>query len=54
MTVEENLLMGAYTKRAREKALDTLEWVYSLFPRLRERRRQKAGTMSGGGSRCWL
>jgi len=48
MTVEENLLMGAYTKRAREKALDTLEWVYSLFPRLRERRRQKAGTMSGG------
>ena len=48
MTVEENLLMGAYTKRARERALDTLEWVYSLFPRLRERRRQKAGTMSGG------
>jgi len=48
MTVEENLLMGAYTKRAREKALDALEWVYSLFPRLRERRRQKAGTMSGG------
>ncbi|ABO08270.1 ABC transporter ATP-binding protein [Pyrobaculum calidifontis] len=48
MTVEENLLMGAYTKRAREKVLDTLEWVYSLFPRLRERRRQKAGTMSGG------
>jgi len=48
MTVEENLLMGAYTKRAREKAPDTLEWVYSLFPRLRERRRQKAGTMSGG------
>ena len=45
MTVEENLLMGAYTKRAREKVLDTLEWVYSLFPRLRERRRQKAGTM---------
>jgi len=48
MAVEENLLMGAYTKRAREKTLDTLEWVYSLFPRLKERRRQKAGTMSGG------
>ncbi|MGC8994492.1 MAG: ABC transporter ATP-binding protein, partial [Pyrobaculum sp.] len=48
MTVEENLLMGAYTKRARDKVADSLEFVYSLFPRLRERRRQKAGTMSGG------
>lgn len=48
MTVEENLLMGAFAKRSREKAHDTLEFVYSLFPRLRERRRQKAGTMSGG------
>jgi amino acid ABC transporter ATP-binding protein len=48
MTVEENLLMGAFTKRAREKVRDTLEFVYALFPRLRERRRQRAGTMSGG------
>jgi branched-chain amino acid transport system ATP-binding protein len=48
MTVEENLLMGAFTKRAREKVHDTLEFVYALFPRLRERRRQRAGTMSGG------
>ncbi len=48
MTVEENLLMGAFTKRARDKARDTLEFVYALFPRLKERRRQKAGTMSGG------
>ncbi|ABL88675.1 amino acid/amide ABC transporter ATP-binding protein 2, HAAT family [Pyrobaculum islandicum DSM 4184] len=48
MTVEENLLMGAYTRRAREKMYDTLEFVYTLFPRLKERRRQKAGTMSGG------
>jgi branched-chain amino acid transport system ATP-binding protein len=48
MTVEENLLMGAYTKRARDKVADSLEFVYSLFPRLRERRRQKAGTLSGG------
>lgn len=48
MTVEENLLMGAYTKRARDKAHDTMEWVFSLFPRLKERKRQKAGTMSGG------
>lgn len=48
MTVEENLLMGAYTKRARDKMHDSLELVYTIFPRLRERRRQKAGTMSGG------
>jgi len=48
MTVEENLLMGAFTKRARQKVQDTLEFVFTLFPRLKERRRQKAGTMSGG------
>jgi len=48
MTVEENLLTGAFTKRARERVRDTLEFVYALFPRLRERRRQRAGTMSGG------
>ncbi len=48
MSVEENLLMGAYVKRARDKARDSLEWVYSLFPRLRERRGQKAKTLSGG------
>lgn len=48
MSVEENLLMGAFTKRAREKLHDSMEWVYSLFPRLKERRRQKARTLSGG------
>ena len=48
MTVMENLEMGAYTKRAREKLDDTLEWVFSIFPRLKERRDQIAGTMSGG------
>ncbi len=48
LTVEENLLMGAYTRVGREDLSDTLELVYSLFPRLRERRSQKAGTMSGG------
>ncbi|MCE4603121.1 MAG: ABC transporter ATP-binding protein [Desulfurococcales archaeon] len=48
LTVEENLLMGAYTRVGREDLGDTLELVYSLFPRLRERRRQRAGTMSGG------
>jgi branched-chain amino acid transport system ATP-binding protein len=48
MTVEENLEMGAYSRRAREHFGTQLENVYGLFPRLRERRRQKAGTFSGG------
>ncbi|MEM0295513.1 MAG: ABC transporter ATP-binding protein [Candidatus Korarchaeum sp.] len=48
MTVMENLEMGAYTPKAREKFMDSLEWVFSLFPVLRERRNQLAGTMSGG------
>jgi len=48
MTVYENLLMGAYTKHAKEHLNDSLELVYNLFPRLRERRGQKAGTLSGG------
>jgi len=48
MTVEENLKLGAYTKRAEEKINDSTELVYSLFPRLKERRDQKAGTLSGG------
>jgi branched-chain amino acid transport system ATP-binding protein len=48
MTVLENLLLGAYTKRAREKLDDTLEWVYQVFPILKEREKQLAGTLSGG------
>lgn len=48
MTVAENLMLGAYAKRARGKASDTLELVYTLFPILKERRGQKAGTLSGG------
>jgi len=48
MTVEENLAMGACTHRARAARAETLEQVYSLFPRLRERHRQVAGTLSGG------
>ena len=48
MTVEENLEMGAFSKRARGRFASRLEQVYSLFPRLKERRRQKAGTFSGG------
>lgn len=48
LSVEENLLLGAYAKRARSSQQEKLERVYSLFPRLVERRRQLARTMSGG------
>jgi len=48
MTAEENLEMGAFSARARLRFAERLEQVYSLFPRLKERRRQKAGTFSGG------
>lgn len=48
MSVEENLIMGSLSQAAKAKRKETLEWVYSLFPRLRERRKQAAGTLSGG------
>ena len=48
LTVEDNLRMGAFTPAARGKFAERLEYVYSLFPRLKERRAQLAGTMSGG------
>ncbi len=48
MTVEENLEIGAYTRRVRANVRKTLDYVYGLFPRLKERRTQKAGTFSGG------
>ena len=48
MTVEENLLMGAYMEKDRDKIHKRLERVYRIFPRLLERREQFAGTMSGG------
>ena len=48
MSVEENLEMGAFSRRARRRFAERLEQVYSLFPRLKERRRQRAGTFSGG------
>ncbi len=48
MTVEENLAMGAYTERASRKAGEATEQVYSLFPKLEQRRQQLAGTLSGG------
>ncbi len=48
MTVEENLKMGAYVRDPNEDVNRDLEFVYSLFERLRERRKQLAGTLSGG------
>lgn len=48
MTVKENLILGAYTIRDKKIVSSKLEYVYSLFPRLAERKKQLAGTMSGG------
>jgi branched-chain amino acid transport system ATP-binding protein len=48
MTVEENLIMGAYTRRDKAGVAADLQAQYDRFPRLAERRRQLAGTMSGG------
>lgn len=48
MTVEENLLMGAYIMKDRAKVRDNLDMVYGHFPRLFERKKQLAGTLSGG------
>jgi branched-chain amino acid transport system ATP-binding protein len=48
MTVQDNLRMGAYAPSARSKFQERLAFVYNLFPRLLERRRQFAGTLSGG------
>lgn len=48
MSVEDNLLLGSYARRARAKRRATLERVYELLPRLAERRHQMGGSMSGG------
>lgn len=48
MTVLENLELGAYHPGAWEKREETLEWIYELFPILKERKKQLAGTLSGG------
>jgi branched-chain amino acid transport system ATP-binding protein len=48
LTVEENLRVGAYIPAARTRFAEQLDYVYNLFPRLKDRRVQAAGTMSGG------
>jgi branched-chain amino acid transport system ATP-binding protein len=48
LTVEDNLRIGAYPPRSRRHCAEQLERVYNLFPRLKDRREQLAGTLSGG------
>ena len=48
MTVYENLLMGAYTRKDKNEITQSLEMVYKRFPRLKERQGQRSGTLSGG------
>jgi len=48
MSVRENLEVGARSVEARHRRAETLDWVFELFPRLRERQGQLAGTLSGG------
>lgn len=48
MTVLENLELGAFVSRARQARNQNLKWVFEIFPRLEERKNQRAGTLSGG------
>jgi branched-chain amino acid transport system ATP-binding protein len=51
LTVRENLQMGAYLKKNKREIADDMERAYTMFPRLKERQAQKAGTLSGGEQR---
>ena len=54
MSVKENLLLGAFTQKDQAVREETLGEIYDLFPRLKERLDQKAGTLSGGEQQnCW-
>ncbi len=48
MTVHENILMGSHTRRDKERIRNDIEQVYQMFPKLKERRGQTAGSLSGG------
>lgn len=48
LTVEENLYVGAYTRKDKAEIKDNMEEMYKMFPRLEQRKKQMAGTMSGG------
>ena len=53
MSVQENLEMGAFSLKDRSHMADDLAMVFDMFPRLKERRNQKAGTLPAANSRCW-
>ncbi|MCX7884542.1 MAG: ABC transporter ATP-binding protein [Caloramator sp.] len=48
LTVEDNLLLGAYLRKNKKEIKEDLEKIYTLFPRLKERKKQLSGTLSGG------
>ena len=48
LSVEDNLRIGAFIPQARKRFAEQLDWVFTLFPRLKDRREQLAGTLSGG------
>lgn len=48
LSVKENLILGAYCRKDKDQIQKDMQWVFELFPRLKEREWQKAGTMSGG------
>lgn len=48
LTVRENLLMGAYNRKDKDEVQKSMQWVFDLFPRLKERINQLGGTLSGG------
>ncbi len=51
LTVMENLMMGAFSRKDKQEVKKDIEWVFSLFPRLAERKSQLGGTLSGGEQR---
>lgn len=53
LTVMENLMMGAYLQKDKLVIRKELDYVFGIFPRLLERQKQVAGTLSGASSRCW-
>jgi branched-chain amino acid transport system ATP-binding protein len=53
LTVMENLLLATFARKDLKGVAEDLERVFAIFPRLKERENQKAGTMSGESSRCW-
>lgn len=53
LTVAENLMLGAYSRNDRQEIADDIEWVYTLFPRLKERNCRRAAHFPAANSRCW-